>query len=109
YKVTARAQRAAGGALDDYHHVARSRRTNRDGMVFLEREFARLGLPYVPSQANFVLVRVGNGGEVYERLLRRGVIVRPVAGYGFPDHVRVTIGTEEENRRFVDALEGALR
>ncbi len=103
------AQVAALAALDDDEHVERSRQANRDGMVFLEREFARLGLPYVPSQANFVLVRVGNGGEVYERLLRRGVIVRPVAGYGFPEHVRVTVGTAEENRRFVDALEEALR
>jgi histidinol-phosphate aminotransferase len=109
FNVNALAQVAALAALDDDDHVERSRRENRDGMIFLEREFARLGLSYVPSQANFVLVRVGNGGEVYERLLRRGVIVRPVAGYGFPDHVRVTVGTERENRRFVDALEEALR
>jgi histidinol-phosphate aminotransferase len=109
FNVNALAQVAALAALDDDEHVERSRRTNRDGMAFLEREFARLNLPYVPSQANFVLVRVGNGGEVYERLLRRGVIVRPVGGYGFPDHARVTVGTEEENRRFIGALEEALR
>ncbi len=109
FNVNSLAQVAALAALDDDEHVERSRRTNRDGMVFLERELARLGLPYVPSQANFVLVRVGSGGEVYERLLRRGVIVRPVGGYGFPDHLRVTVGTEEENRRFIGALEEALR
>jgi histidinol-phosphate aminotransferase len=108
FNVNSLAQVAAFAALDDDEHVERSRRTNRDGMMFLEREFARLGLPFVPSQANFVLVRVGNGGEVYERLLRRGVIVRPVGGYGFPEHVRVTVGTEEENRRFIGALEEAL-
>jgi histidinol-phosphate aminotransferase len=108
FNVSALAQVAALAALDDEEHVERSRRVNRDGLAFLEREFTRLGLAFVPSQANFVLVRVGDGGGVYERLLRRGVIVRPVAGYGFPEHVRVTVGTAEENRRFVDALEGAL-
>jgi histidinol-phosphate aminotransferase len=108
FNVNLLAQVAALAALDDDEHVERSRRANREGMLFLEREFTRLGLAYVPSQANFVLVRVGAGGEVYERLLRRAVIVRPVGGYGFPEHVRVTVGTAEENRRFVGALEGAL-
>ena len=108
FNVNVLGQVAALAALDDDEHVERSRRANREGMLFLEREFTRLGLAYVPSQANFVLVRVGAGGEVYERLLRRAVIVRPMGGYGFPEHVRVTVGTAEENRRFVDALEGAL-
>jgi len=108
FNVNVLAQVAALAALDDEDHVERSRRANREGMLFLEREFTRLGLDYVPSQANFVLVRVGAGAEVYERLLRRAVIVRPVGGYGFPEHVRVTVGTAEENRRFIAALEGAL-
>jgi len=108
FNVNVLGQVAALAALDDDEHVERSRRANREGMLFLERELTRLGLAYVPSQANFVLVRVGAGGEVYERLLRRAVIVRPMGGYGFPEHVRVTVGTAEENRRFVDALEGAL-
>ena len=77
-------------------------------MRFLEGEFGRLGLAFVPSQANFVLVRVGDGATVCEVLLRDGVIVRPVAWYGFPEYVRVTVGTTEENRRFVAALEKAL-
>ena len=108
FNVNVLAQVAALAALDDEEHVERSRRANREGMLFLEREFTRLGLDYVPSQANFVLVRVGDGSEVYERLLRRAVIVRPMGGYEFPEHVRVTVGTAEENRRFVEALEGAL-
>jgi histidinol-phosphate aminotransferase len=108
FNVNSLAQVAALAALDDEEHVERSRRTNREGMRFLEREFARLGLAYVPSQANFVLVRVGDGEKIYEKLLRQGVIVRPVGGYGFPEHVRVTVGTAEENRRFVAALEKAL-
>ena len=77
-------------------------------MRFLEREFARLDLTYVPSQANFVLVRVGDGEKVYEKLLCQGVIVRPMGGYALPEHIRVTVGTAEENRRFVDALEKAV-
>jgi histidinol-phosphate aminotransferase len=108
FNVNSLAQTAALAALDDEEHVERSRRTNREGMRYLEREFERLGLAYVPSQANFILVRVGDGTAVYEKLLRQGVIVRPMAGYAFPEHVRVTVGTAEENRRFVDALEKAL-
>ncbi|HSD10210.1 MAG TPA: histidinol-phosphate transaminase [Candidatus Binatia bacterium] len=108
FNVNSLAQAAALAALDDEEHVERSRRTNRDGMRHLEREFERLGLAYVPSQANFILVRVGDGAAVYEKLLRQGVIVRPMAGYAFPEHVRVTVGTAEENRRFVDALEKTL-
>ncbi|MBI2962581.1 MAG: histidinol-phosphate transaminase [Deltaproteobacteria bacterium] len=109
FNVNSLAQAAALAALDDEEHVERSRRGNRQGMRFLEAEFSRLRLDHVPSQANFVLVRVGEAAAVYEKLLRQGVIVRPVAGYGFPEHVRVTVGTEAENRRFVEALETALR
>jgi histidinol-phosphate aminotransferase len=63
----------------------------------------------VPSQANFILVRVGKGEEVFQRLLKQGVIVRPMAGYRFPEHVRVTVGTMEENRKFISALEHVIR
>jgi histidinol-phosphate aminotransferase len=109
FNVNGLAQVGALAALDDYEHVERSRRTNREGMQFLEGAFARLGLSWVPSQANFVLVRVGDGAAVYDGLLRQGVIVRPVAGYGFPQHVRATVGTAEENQRFVAALERVLQ
>ncbi len=108
FNVNSLAQVGALAALDDDAHVENSRRTNREGMQFLEEAFRRLGRRWVPSQANFVLVHVGSGGAVYEALLREGVIVRPVAGYGFPEHVRVTVGTPEENRRFVEALERVL-
>jgi histidinol-phosphate aminotransferase len=108
FNVNSLAQVAALAALDDHEHVERSRKANREGIRFLEGEFGRLGLAFVPSQANFVLVRVGDGAAVGDVLLRDGVIVRPVAGYGFPEYVRVTVGTAEENRRFVSALEKAL-
>jgi len=109
FNVNSLAQIGALAALEDQEHVERSRRTNREGMQFLDDAFSRMGLARVPSQANFVLVHVGDGARVYEGLLRQGVIVRPMTGYGFPQHVRVTVGTAEENRRFVTALERVLR
>jgi histidinol-phosphate aminotransferase len=78
-------------------------------MRTLTEAFQRLGLPFVPSAANFVLVRVGQGLEVYDALLRRGVIVRPMDGYGLPEYLRVTIGLPEENQRLIEALEAILR
>ena len=78
-------------------------------MAFLGQECVRLGLEYVPSQANFLLIRVGNGARVYEALLRQGVIVRPMGVYGFPEHVRITVGTPSENDRLIRALEHVLR
>ncbi|GIW44712.1 MAG: histidinol-phosphate aminotransferase [Candidatus Binatia bacterium] len=108
FNVSSLAQVAALAALEDDEHVARTRRVNREGMEFLRREFERLGLEYVPSWANFMLVRVGNGARVYEALLRRGVIVRPMGVYGFPEHVRISIGTAAENERCIAALEQVL-
>jgi histidinol-phosphate aminotransferase len=59
----------------------------------------------VPSEANFILVRVGNGPAVFQRLLEQGVIVRPMGGYKFPDHIRVTVGTMAENKKLIAVLE----
>ncbi|MCC6531038.1 MAG: histidinol-phosphate transaminase [Burkholderiales bacterium] len=99
---------AAVPALDDADFIRRSREVNFAGMARLTEGFKRLELAYIPSCGNFVTVRVGDGAEVYRRLLRRGVIVRPIAGYGLPAHLRVTIGTEAENARFLQALEESL-
>ena len=109
FNVNAPAQWGALAALDDIDHVQRSLDVNREGLEFLENEFARLGLEFVPSQANFILLRVGRGQEVFQHLLEQGIIVRPTAGYRFPEHVRVTVGTMEENRRFIQALEKVIR
>jgi len=108
FNVSTLAQVAALAALDDDEHVARTRQCNREGMEYLRAQCARLGLEYVPSWANFLLVRVGNGARTYEALLRQGVIVRPMSVYGFPEHVRVTIGTAVENERFISAIESIL-
>lgn len=109
FNVNALALVGACAALEDTEHVRRTLETNRAGMATLVTAFERMGLPHVPSAANFVMVRVGQGARVYEALLRRGVIVRPMDVYGFPEHVRVTVGLPEENRRFLDALGAVLR
>ena len=109
FNVNAVAQWAALAALDDEEHARRSLEANRQGMEFLNSELTRLGLPFVPSHGNFVLVRVGNGNEVFQRLLSQAVIVRPMGAYEFPEYVRVTVGTMEENRRFIEALGRIMR
>jgi len=109
FNVNALALVGALAALDDQEHVRRTLEVNHHGMRMLSTAFDRLGLTFVPSAANFILVRVGQGLTVYERLLKRGVIVRPMDGYGLPEYLRVTIGLPEENRRFVEALESVLR
>jgi histidinol-phosphate aminotransferase len=104
FNVNAVAQWAALAALDDQEHVRKSLELNREGMEFLTAELGKLALSYVPSQGNFILTRVGDGNQVFRRLLTQGVIVRPMGAYEFPEYVRVTVGTMDENRRFIEAL-----
>jgi histidinol-phosphate aminotransferase len=115
FNVNSLALAAAGAALLDNAFVHKSYELNRSGMADLESGFKRLGLEWIPSVANFISVRIPRkgdkpaGGTVYVELLKRGVIVRPLAGYDMPDHLRVTVGTPEENGRFLDALAQALK
>ncbi|HUL56199.1 MAG TPA: histidinol-phosphate transaminase, partial [Usitatibacter sp.] len=99
---------AATAALDDAEFIAKSRAVNAAGLEQLARGFERLGLGYIPSHANFITVRVGDADRVYKSLLGEGVIVRPIAGYGLPEHLRVTVGLPEHNARFLAALERAI-
>lgn len=108
FNVNAPAQWAALAALDDREHVQRSLENNRRGMAYLTRELGRLGLSHVPSHGNFILVHVGNGDQVFKRLLSQAIIVRPMAGYEFPEFIRVTVGTPEENEKFIGGLERAV-
>lgn len=108
FNVNALGQAAAVAALADGDYVDQSRTLNRQGMHQLEEGLRALGLAWVPSHANFVLVRVGDGAGVYQRLLSQGVIVRPVTNYGLPEYLRITIGLPEENARFLSALAAAL-
>jgi histidinol-phosphate aminotransferase len=109
FNVNAPAQWAALAALDDAEHVQRSLAANQQGLAYLRGEFEKLGLAYVPSQGNFILVRVGKGQEVFKQLLAQGVIVRPMGGYKFPEHIRVTVGTMEENQKFIAALQKVIK
>jgi histidinol-phosphate aminotransferase len=108
FNVNSLAQAAALAALDDDAYVEESRRLNRTGMQQLERGLAALGVRYLPSHGNFVLIEVGEAQAVYHALLRQGIIVRPVGNYGLPAWLRVTVGTEAENARFLAALAPAL-
>lgn len=102
FNVNLLAQVAACAALGDVEHVERARRANAEGAEYLTRELRALGVEVWPTDANFVLVRTG--ADTYPRLLREGVIVRPMQGFGLPDCVRITIGRPEENERVVKAL-----
>jgi histidinol-phosphate aminotransferase len=108
FNVNAMAMAAAIAALKDDAYVERTRKMIHDGLSYFEREFDRMGLPFVPAVANFVLVEVGNGRKVFEKMMKKGIIVRPMDGYGLPDHVRITVGTRMENERCVKALEATL-
>lgn len=112
FNVNSVAQAAAIAALADTDFLHRSAQLNRSGKRQLTEAFDRLGLEYVPSSGNFVLVRVGDddgaGARVNLALLKQGVIVRPVGNYNLPRWLRVTIGLAEENAAFIAALERAL-
>ena len=108
FNVNSLAQVAALAALADTAYVEESRTINDSGMRLLEEGFNAIGVEYVPSHGNFVLVKVGDAGRVYQRLLEQGIIVRPVANYALPDYLRVTVGLPAENQRFPAALRVAL-
>ncbi len=108
FNVNAFALAAAEAALADDRFLAESVAVNRDGMAQLEAGLARLGVRFVPSKGNFLMCEVGDAAAVNEALLDRGVIVRPIAGYGLPTWLRVSVGLPEENERFLAALAEAL-
>jgi histidinol-phosphate aminotransferase len=108
FNVNAIAQAGALAALDDTTHVERTRRTNSRGLKFFQRAFRKLRLETLPSSANFILVRVGDGQRVFNEMQKLGVIVRPMAGYQLPEWVRITIGTPAQNKRCLDALQRVL-
>ncbi len=108
FNINSIAQAGALAALDDVQHMARTRANNSAGLRVFEKAFRERGLEFVPSAANFILVRVGNGQQVFDALQRMGVIVRPMGGYQLPEWVRISIGTPEENARCLAALAKVL-
>ena len=108
FNVNGIALAAAAAALGDTDFVRKSYELNQTGMKQITDGLARLRIEYIRSYGNFVSFKVKDAGGVYRGLLERGVIVRPIASYGMPDHLRVTIGLESENARFLESLEQAL-
>jgi histidinol-phosphate aminotransferase len=108
FNVNAIAQAAAVAALDDTEFTAKCARENRAGMAQLEAGFTARKLEWVPSVANFILVKVGEGARIFDALQRRGVIVRPMKSYGMPEWLRVTVGTHAQNERLLAELKTAL-
>ena len=105
FNVNSVALAAATAALDDGEHVHKSVQLNRAALAELRVQIARLGLKVIPSAGNFLLVDLGRpAGPVFEGLLRRGVIARPVGNYGLPNHLRITTGTLDQTRRAIEAL-----
>jgi histidinol-phosphate aminotransferase len=103
------AQEAALAALEDEEFVKLSIENNRKGKEYLYREFNRLGLRYYPSDANFVCVHVGKDSmEVFKAIMELGVTIRPLRSFQLNEWIRVTVGTEEQNRKFMSCLEKVL-
>jgi len=103
------AQSAAIASLDDSEHVTTSVEMNNAGKRFLQHAFEELGLKHLPTMGNFISVNVAQDGlALYEKLLQQGVIVRPVANYAMPEYLRITIGTQQQNERFIETLKQCL-
>ena len=109
FNVNTLALTAATAALDDDAFLAKSAELNRQGLLQLAAGFERLGLSFIPSYGNFICVDVGDGAAMFQFLLRQGVIVRPVSGYGMPRHLRISVGLAEQNARCLDALAAGLK
>lgn len=109
FNVNSIAQVAACGALQDDEHLRRSFAVNQEGKKYLYQAFDEMGLKYVPTQANFIFVDTGRECRfVFESLMKQGVIVRTGDIFGYPTYIRITIGTPEENQRFIKELKGVL-
>ena len=109
FNVNSIAQVGALAALEDDEHLRDTKRVVDEGRAYLHGQFAKMKIPLVPGTANFVMVRVGDGHAVFEKLLRQGIIVRPLKGYNLPEWVRISVGTMEENKKCVAALKKVMR
>ena len=108
FNINSIVQAGAVAALDDREHMRKTRENNAWGLDFFQRAFRDMKLEYVPSFANFILVRVGEGQKVFEAMQKLGVITRPMGGYQLPEWIRLSVGTPAENERGLGALKFAL-
>ena len=109
FNVNSLAQAAALAALDDHEFLAQTRHLVKEGLAFFYQELDRLGLSYVPTQANFLLIHVGRDSrEVYDQMLRQGVIIRAMTSYQLPEYIRINAGLPAENQRFMQTFKRVL-
>jgi histidinol-phosphate aminotransferase len=108
FNVNGIAQAGALAALSDTEHTGKTRELNLRGLAFYEKAFAARGLEFVPSHANFILVKPGNGDRVFRDMLKQGVIVRAMSSYKLPDWIRISIGTQPQNERCLEVLDAVL-
>ncbi|WP_227429683.1 histidinol-phosphate transaminase [Psychrobacter sp. I-STPA6b] len=108
FNVSAVAQAAAKAALKDQEYIEKVRKLNDGQMRWLSKQFDALGLGFIPSAGNFIMVNVGDAAKVNQALLEQGVIVRPLLGYGLPEWLRITVGLPEENTLLIDTLKTVL-
>jgi histidinol-phosphate aminotransferase len=104
FNINSLIQGGALAALFDNEHLRRTRINNNNGLTYFMREFRQHNLEFIPSSANFILVKVGDGQRVFQELQSRGVITRPMGGYNLPQWIRISIGTPAENARCMNAL-----
>ena len=109
FNVNSIAHAGAIAALDDEAHLRETKRVIDEGRAYLQEQFAEMQIPFVPAAANFLMVNVGDGCAVFQKLLQRKIIVRPLKGYGLPEWVRISVGTMEENRQLIAALRDIMR
>jgi histidinol-phosphate aminotransferase len=109
FNVNSIALTGALAALDDEAHLRETKGVVDEGRAYLQEQFAEMQIPFVPAVANFVMVNVGDSCAVFEKLLQRKIIVRPLKGYGLPKWVRISVGTMEENKKLIAALEDVIQ
>ena len=109
FNVNSIAQVGALAALADDEHLRETKRTVDEGRAYLHEQFSKMNVRFVPGTANFVMVNVGDGHAIFEKLLRQGIIVRPLKGYNLPEWIRISIGTTEENKKLVAAFKEVMR
>jgi histidinol-phosphate aminotransferase len=109
FNVSGLAQTAALAGLADDEHLRETKRITDEGRAYLQAQFAAMELQFVPSVANFVLVKVGDGAGTFRKLLELQIIVRALKGYNLPEWIRISVGTMEQNRRCIAALREVLQ
>jgi histidinol-phosphate aminotransferase len=109
FNVNSIAHAGALAALNDDAHQRETKRVVDEGRAYLQEQFTGMKIRFVPGVANFVMVNVGDGAAVFERLLARKVIVRPLKGYNLPEWIRISVGTMEQNKKCIAALKDVLK